>query len=341
MTEKSRLNIDQVALMAGVSRSVVSRVLNNHPRVSEEARRKVREVVERHHYRPSSVARGLATDRTQEICILAPRRHDDALATGFWTLLHLGISERCIGRGFFVSLSMISAATDAGIHDRILNDRVYDGFILITQEVTETLAPLLQSRRAPVVLLGNDPAYPDVPSIDVDNFDGAYRATRHLIGLGRRRIGVILGPLSIQETIDRRNGYLHALLEAGLAPHDYPVACGFYSERSGYETVRGWLQRRACPEAIFCGSDTIAVGVLLALHEAGVRVPADVSVVGFDDIPAAAYTIPPLTTVHQPIYDKGVAAADLLLDRIAGRTDGPPHVRLPAALVVRSSCGAA
>jgi len=340
MSEKSRLTIDQIALLAGVSRSVVSRVLNNRSRVSTEARTRVLEIIEKYNYRPSSVARSLATDRTFEICIVTPRRRNEAIANGFWPLLHLGISEQCIERGYFVSLTMISSDTADEIYDRILNERVFDGYILITQEVTETLIPKLRARTVPIVLIGQDPSLPDVNSIDVDNFDGAYKATSHLIELGFDRIGVILASMHLQESIDRYRGYTQALTDAGLEAPDTRAFVSSYSEESGYEVMKRWIEQGTLPPAIFCASDAIATGVLLALYRSGIAVPDDVAVVGFDDLPNARYTAPPLTTVHQPIYEKGQRAANIIIDQIEGVRSDVVHVRLPAELVVRDSCGA-
>lgn len=340
MSEKLKLTIDQVALLAGVSRSVVSRVLNNHPRVSDEARERVLRVIAQHGYRPSAVARSLATHRTFEICIVAPRRRNEALASGFWPLLNLGIFEQSIQRGYFVSLTLVSADTADEISNRILNDHVFDGYILITQEVTGLVAPGLSARRVPIVLIGHDPAYPELNSIDVDNFDGAYRATAHLLGLGHRRIALILGNLDIQESVDRREGYRRALRDAGVAPDERLLAVGSYSAQSGYELMNRWIAGGDLPSAVFCASDSIATGALLALYQAGLSVPGDVAVVGFDDLPSSSYTAPPLTTVHQPIYEKGVQAANIMIDRIEAPDAGVVHVKLPVRLVVRESCGA-
>ena len=339
MTEKCRLTIDQVALMAGVSRSVVSRVLNNHPRVSDDARARVLAVIREHDYRPSSLARSLATDRAFEICVVTPRRRDDALANGFWPLLHLGISEACLERGYFVSLTMISPDTADEIQQRILNDRVFDGYILITQEVTGHVVPLLHARNVPMVLIGHDPSQPDLNSVDVDNFTGAYEAVRHLIELGHRRIACILANMQIQESIERRNGYLKALEDHGIPAGDGLVIVNNYSEKSGYDVMCGWINAGRCPSAVFCASDAIATGVLLALYKARIPVPERVSVVGFDDVPTSAFTAPPLTTIHQPIYRKGATAAGILIDAIEGKATGPVHLRLPAELVVRESTG--
>ncbi len=193
-----KLSIDDVAKLAYVSRSVVSRVLNDHPNVSDEARDRVLEVVEKHNYRPSSVARGLATNQNYEIGILAPRRCDEALANGFWSLLHLGIFEECIQQGYSVSLSPISADLETDIEEHILDNRRLDGFILLTQEVTDVVASKLAEYNTPLVLVGHDPDNPNLISVDVDNFVGAYKATDHLIEQGHRDIGIMIADVEMR-----------------------------------------------------------------------------------------------------------------------------------------------
>lgn len=145
-------------------------------------------MVEKHNYRPSSVARGLATNQSYEIGILAPRRCDEALANGFWSLLHLGIFEECIKQGYFVSMSPISTDLEDDVEEYVLENRGLDGFILLTQEVTDVFANKLVERDTPLVLVGHAPDNPNLISVDVDNFAGTYKATNHLIELGRRHI---------------------------------------------------------------------------------------------------------------------------------------------------------
>ena len=335
-----KITIDEVARLAFVSRSVVSRVLNNHPNVSKEARARVLKVIEEYNYRPSSVARSLVTDRTFELCVLAPRRRDDVLATGYWTLVPLGISERSLQRGYFVSITMVSADMGDEINSRMLASHAFDGFILIAHDVIKLVANGLRTRRTPIVLIGHDPNFPDLNSVDGDNFDGAYQAGAHLVGLGYRRMGLMLGPLELQETVDRRDGFVKALREAGRSISDAHIVVGDYSQQSGYDLMRRWIEAGDPPEAVFCTSDVQAIGALLALYRAGLRVPEDVALVGYDDLPTSRYTTPPLTTVHQPVYGKGEQAANIIIDQIEGKRSGVVHENLPVRLVVRETCGA-
>lgn len=335
------MTIDQVAELAYVSRSVVSRVLNGHPNVSDEARRRVEKVIEEHDYQPNSVARSLATDRSFEISVLTPRRGDESLATGYWPLLYSGIFEQCLERGYFVSLSMIAPDMEEGVNERVQDQR-FDGHILITQEVTALLdADAFEHRDVPAVLIGRDPEWEELSSIDINNVAGGYKAGRHLCSLGYDEIGVILGTARLAETSERRDGLEQALGEANRTIRDECVAYTDYSQESGYHTVQTWIRSSMLPNALFCAGDTIAMGALLALHEEGIEVPDDVAVVGFDGLPASQYTIPPLTTVRQPVYEKGKLAADRLLDRIESSDETPSHTKLEPELVVRASCGAA
>jgi len=333
------MTIDQVAELAYVSRSVVSRVLNNHPNVSEEARQRVLRVIEEHDYRPSSVARSLATDRSFEISILTPRRGDESLANGYWPLLYSGIFEQCLERGYFVSLSMASEEVEDEIQDRARDSR-FDGYVLITTEVTDLVASSLDSGDAPTVLIGRDPDWDTLSSVDIDNEKGGRKAGRHLCDLGYEEIGLILGSLDLKETGDRREGIEQALSDGGSSVPNRFVAEGDYSPESGYTIIQDWIAWGALPRALFCASDAIAMGALRALQENEYRVPEDVAVVGFDGLPASEYTVPPLTTIRQPVYEKGQTAVNLLIDQIESPGAEPVHTELEPELVVRKSCGA-
>ncbi len=333
-----KLNIDDIARLAFVSRSVVSRVLNNRPNVSDEARARVLKVIEKYNYRPSATARSLATDRTYEISILAPRKKDDVFANGFWSLIFLGISEECIRRGFFVSLSMISGELETHLNDRILNGHNFDGYILISKEVADKVVPALRKREIPTVLIGRDPDFPDLHSVDVDNVEGGYKATKHLVDLSHRHIAIMTGPLHTQESLDRLEGYKKALEEAGLPFVDALCSEGDYSQEGGHGCMQRLLEQTPRPTAVFCVSDAQAAGALLAIHRAGLTVPGDVSVIGYDDLPISRYTIPPLTSMHQPIYHMGERAADIVIDQIEGKIEDVVHVHLQADLVERETC---
>ncbi|MEM1095576.1 MAG: LacI family DNA-binding transcriptional regulator [Bacteroidota bacterium] len=333
-----KITIDDVAALAHVSRSVVSRVLNNHPNVSAAARARVEKVIREHNYRPSSVARSLASDRTYELCVMAPRRSNEVLSSGYWALVLLGVSAGSLQRGYFASISLVSPDMEGQIFDRITR-HAFDGYILIAHDVTAIVADALQGSPKPILLVGQDPEFPNLHSIDIDNWTGGYLAGQHIAQLGYAHIGMMLGPEEAKETIDRRAGFEQALQEAGLSVTPGYQAYCHYSWETGYIVMQEWIASGQCPRAVFCTSDVKATGALRALHEAGLRVPEDVAVVGFDDLPASAYSVPALTTVHQPIYEKGVRAAHMLIDMVEGKRITDIHLNLPPHLVVRQTCG--
>ncbi|MEX0686347.1 MAG: LacI family DNA-binding transcriptional regulator [Balneolales bacterium] len=332
------LTIDEVAKLAHVSRSVVSRVLNNHPGVSDSAKKRVLRVVEKYKYLPNSVARSLATKNTYEIGLFTTRRRTEELGSGFWTLIHLGIFDECIRQGYFVRLSFISPLIKSDLHKFILNAHRLDGVILLTQESTDIAMDALDEREIPTVIEGHNPKFPNVSSIDVDNFSGSYKATSYLISLGHRKIGAMFANLDMQESVERLNGYKKALNDAGIRVNKKYIAIGDYSQKFGFKTIQRWLAKGVNISAVFCASDTLAMGALLALHEAKVKVPETISIIGFDDLPISQYTIPPLTTIKQPIYGKGKRLAQLLINQIKDNKNETIHENLTPTLVIRESC---
>jgi len=190
------------------------------------------------------------------------------------------------------------------------------------------------------VLIGHDPSRPELSSVDVDNYRGAYEATTHLCGLGHERVGAMLGSMDLKESIERKEGYSQALRDAGQTVDPEWVALGDYSQESGHQIMEEWIERGGYPSACFCANDGMAIGALLALHQADIAVPEEVAIIGFDDLPTSKYAYPPLTTVHQPIREKGEKAADMLIDQVEGKNEAVQHVELPGKLVVRASCGA-
>ena len=332
-----RLTIDQIAKMAYVSRSVVSRVINNHSNVSDEARERVQRIVEKYNYSPNAAARSLVTSRSYEISLLTPRKHDEVLANGFWPLLLTGITETCNDHGYLVSLSMVSDKMEHEIRRRILSRTDFDGFIVVGQQVSDLVGAALHRKRAASVVIGARPACPSISYIDAGNAYGGMLAVRHLVELGHKRVGVITGVADTQETRDRLTGYIHALSGARIeAPSEVRVE-GDYSEKSGYEGMKRLLELADPPTAVFCMCDAMALGALLAIRESGLTVPGDISVVGYDDLPFSRYTSPPLTTIHQPVFDMGGLAAMCVIEQVEGRLLAPAKRHLDVTLTIRQT----
>lgn len=335
-----KLNIDKVAKLAHVSRSVVSRVLNDHPNVSDVARERVMKVVKKYNYRPNSVARSLATNSSHEIGVLVTQGEDEALGSAFWMQMHRGIFEESKRRGYFVSLSYVSKGNSDELNNFILNDRRLDGYILLTQEVTDMVGRELFEKKIPIVLVGHVPKKKKISSVDVDNFKGGKLAAKHLLQLGHNKIGVMLASLDMKESIDRLAGFREAHQEAGVSFSDDSVKVLGYQFRAGYKTMKDWIEANSDITAVFCASDTIAMGALLAARELGRRVPEDYAIIGFDDLSFAGFTYPPLTTIHQPIFQKGKMAAELLINEIEDGNTDRQKINLDPRLIIRESCGA-
>ena len=336
----SSLHIEQIAEMAGVSRSTVSRVLNNHPSVRPEVRQRVQRIIDESGYAPKAAARSLASRRTQVIGLLIPRSAGTIFSDPFFGYVIQGVAEAVQKRSFFLMLSMMTSDMEPSFYNRILKGSHFDGLIMLSSDIDDPILPLLIRDQMPLVLVGRHPFFQNVAWVDVDNREGAHEGVAHLIRLGHRRIGTITGPLHMVAGLERRDGYKQALLEAGIAILPELMTIGDFTQESGYQRMRDLLALSVRPTAVFVASDTMAVGALRAVHEAGLDVPDDIAIVGFDDLPVASYANPPLTTVYQPIIQMGALAVELLIDGFDDSQRRLAQVRLPTHLVVRASCGA-
>jgi DNA-binding LacI/PurR family transcriptional regulator len=333
------VTIEEIARLADVSRSTVSRVLNNHPNVRPEVREKVLRVVHEHDYTPNAAARSLASSRSNVVSLVVPRSAAAFFADPFFPQIIQGISEACSSSGYFLMLSMLTVEMERPFYNRVLRGRHFDGVILLSSDIDDPLLPQLIRDGMPLVLVGRHPYLEQLTTVDAENRDGARQAVAHLVALGHQRIASILGPQQMAVSLDRRDGYKQALMEAGIAIDPAMLVEGDFSQESGYRAMQRLLALPSRPTAVFAASDAMALGALRALHEAGLHVPEQIAVVGYDDIPAAAYATPPLTTVRQPSAEMGAAAVRALLAQIEQPARPPAAVRLPTTLVVRESCG--
>jgi len=324
-----------VAALAGVSRTTVSFVLNDRPDVAIPAatRGRVLEAARRLGYHPHASARQLAGGRSRTLGLILRQSPEhvagDALLAE--TLRGLAGAARAVDYRVIVE----PLAPGNGSYDDLLRSHRTDGVVVSGPRVDDPALPRLVADGFPIVLQGSLPGL-DSPSVDVDNVAGARLAIEHLIELGHRLIGCITNaPLAYTAASERLDGYRAALRAAGLPIDDDLVVEAEFDASSGHRAM-ATLLARAPVTAVFVASDVVALGAFAALHDAGLRCPDDVSVVGFDDIPLAAFFDPPLTTVRIPAHDLGLAAGSALLDRIAGRPV-PSRTLLPTELVVRSS----
>jgi LacI family transcriptional regulator len=336
MTEE-KLTIRQIAKLAGVSRSTVSRVLNDHPNVSPEAREQVLQVVAETGFRPDPIARSLSSRRADIIGLVIPLAIQSLFEDPFFPRLMQGISQECNLHDYTLSLFLLhTPEEEAKLYPRISRRQFLDGVIVTATRGGDPLIPKLLANRVPFVLHGRHED-PRVSFVEVDNVTGAHTAVTHLVRLGRRRIALITGPSGSLAAEDRKKGYLNALQERRIPVNEALIAHGDFTETSSFEAMQRLLPH--APDAVFVASDSMALGAMRALREAGKRVPDEIAIVGFDDMPQAATANPPLTTVRQPIQRAGVLAVEMLIDILKNGVEPPRRIILPTELVIRASCG--
>jgi DNA-binding LacI/PurR family transcriptional regulator len=319
-----------VARLAGVSHQTVSRVLNDHPNVKEQTRIRVRAAIAELGYRPNRAARALVTGRSQLIGVVAR----NSTLFGPATMLS-EFEQAAADAGFAVSVGSVrelDRSSISAVVDRHLDQRVA-GLVVIanTASATEALAEIPGD--LPVVFIDGDPSS-GRPLVTVDQVAGARAATRHLLDAGHETVWHVSGPTDWFDSAGRIQGWRQTLEEAGAEVP--PLLSADWSAAEGYRTGQ-MLARMPEVTAIFTANDHLALGILRALHERGRRVPHDVSVVGFDDVPEAAYFIPPLTTVRQAFGDVARAALSLLLGQMRDDSGTADQIVVPPQLIVRES----
>ncbi len=332
------ITIRDVATRAGVSPSTVSHVINGTRQVSAATRQRVTQAMEALDYKPNRLARSLRSRRTQTLGVLLPNNTNP-----FFALVLGGIEAAAYDRGYNVILGNANDDPRRELdYLDILLSRQVDGIVLVSTGAHRAALDFLKARGTPVVMVDRSPGegYADWPidTVFAENEQGGCLATEYLIGLGHRRIGCISGPSLLNSSAARVDGYRRALAEAGLAADEGLIVDGDFQHEGGYRACRALLAQPERPTALFVCNDLMAVGALCAIHEAGLRVPDDLSVVGFDDIPLASFTVPRLTTIAQPAHDLGGQAVQLLLQRLLDRETPACHARLPVRLVERDSC---
>jgi LacI family transcriptional regulator len=331
--------LEEVAALANVSRSTVSRVINNQPNVHAKTKEKVWQAIRKSGYQPNVVARSLVTRRTRIIGVIIPEAVTSLFTDPFFPLLLCGATEACNAHHYQLMLSLFTVGTDsAEMYRRVVRNGYLDGAIVASTSLDASLIPDLLRDNIPFVSVGR---HPDerVHYVDVDNAGGAQMAVEHLIRQGHQRIATITGRLDIVSAQDRLSGYRQALEAQGMPVREELIVNGNYTEPSGLAGMQKLL--KAEPTAVFVASDTMAAGALKALRAADLRVPQDIALVGFDDTPIASLVEPGLTTVRQPIQQLGLTAVEMLFERIEDLEEEPPARRLvlPTEMVIRGSCG--
>lgn len=340
--------ISDVAKRARVSPVTVSRVLNGAQNVSPDTRAKVEEAIQELGYLPNLAARSLRSRQTRTLALLVPD-----ITNAFWTTVARGVEDAAQGGGYSVLLcNTDESPTKQANYLRVVLQQRVDGVIIAPYDADVNNLSQLRDLHIPTVVIDRRIDGWEVDTVASDSVAGARTMVQHLISLGHRQIAIISGPVSASTAEDRVAGACLALYQAGLAIDSRLIRWGVFRRVSGYKLTQAMFAEGLQPSAIFATNNLMAMGVLEAIRDHGLRVPQDVALVSFDDLPDVASFLPFMTVVSQPAYDMGMNAAQLLLSRInvgidhrAGidhRVDGslpPRHVTLPTRLIMRQSCG--
>jgi len=323
-----------VAQRAGVSIATVSHVINNTRHVSDDLRSRVLAAIEELNYQPSAVARSLRCKRTRTIGMVIPDN-----CNPFFAEVARGIEDASFEQGYNVILCNSDGDVEKELDylELLIGKRV-DGIVLVSAGDSQATVDLLAGQEAAVVIVDREISDLRADLVMTDNLQGGYQATSYLLGLGHRRIACIAGPSPLTPSAARVAGYRMALTKAGVRVDEQLILTGDFQSHNGYAAMRTLLALTEGPTAIFACNDMMAIGAICAIHQAGLSVPEDISVVGFDDIALASFTCPPLTTVAQAKHAMGILAFEILRERMQDEGLPPRRELLETELVIRDSC---
>lgn len=332
------MNLEDIAKKAGVSRSTVSRVINHDRYVSEKTRQRVWEVIKQNGFEPNPAARALVTRRTRIVGVAIPQTTNVFFGdNSYYPMLLQGVGET-INRRDYAMLLWLNASNEERqtFAKRVARNRQTDGFVITSVIEDDPLFNRFVESNRLFVMVETPPArHEQINYVTIDNIRAAEVTVEHLVSLGRRRIATITGQLNIRDGLDRFTGYKNALHRADLPLDSNLISEGLFNRQAGYDGLKQLLGHK--PDAVVCGGDTIAVGAIEAIHEAGLRVPDDIAVIGFDDLDVAVQGDPPLTTIRHSVQRVGEVAAGLLIDLVEGKLHPPQHIVLPTELIIRRS----
>ncbi len=338
------LTLEDIAQLSGVSRSTVSRVVNGDKNVSAKTRQRVQDVIQQHNYQPNQAARRLAAGRTDTLGLVISSTPAATISDPYFSQVIQGVFNTCSLKDYSLLLWLSDLEHEQRILRHLSNNNLTDGVIVLFTLADDPIVETLLQGQLPFVIIGHHPN-PAINSVDIDHRQAAYLATQHLLTHGYRQIATISGPRNQIAGQDRLQGFTQALVEAGLFDGNL-VAEGDFSESSGYTAMQNLLPQK--PQAVFAANDLMAAGAYRAIYQAGLKIPEDIAVIGFDDIPLAAQLDPPLTTIRQPLRHLGQLAVERLLEMVTERKRSilsdlhipPRQVILPPELIMRQSCPA-
>ncbi|MDA0684230.1 MAG: LacI family DNA-binding transcriptional regulator [Bacteroidetes bacterium] len=324
--------IRDVALKAGVSISTVSRVLNDTCPVAGDKRERVERAARELGYTPNPAARSLLSHETGGIGIILP-----FVSGEFFSEFLYGVDQAAQEQDFFLLISTSHHSSGdlkkamAGMYRRV------DGLLVMAPHMTTQVVEALSPQGMPFVFVNTEVVSNDAYGVTFDNYGGMYAMTTHLLSQGHRRIAFVTGTENAYDSRERLRGHLQALKDAGITPSDDLIFNGNYDQKAGFDAGNRVLRLDDRPTAIMASNDDSAIGVLSALRQAGLSIPGDVAVTGFDDVPSAQYATPPLSSVHVPVRQLGMAAVDLLVARLHDPHREPQMRMLPVELRIRES----
>jgi DNA-binding LacI/PurR family transcriptional regulator len=325
--------IKDVALKARVSIATVSRVLNNDPRVAKETYKRILQIANQLNYKPNIIARNFAKKKTNLIGLILPEIIDE-----FFTEIIKGVDEVLYQNGYYTIVA--SSHKYESLQDELsafTNNGLISGLILLAPEFRSKLAAVLVKSSVPVVLINSDPVIKDFDRISLDNYKGAFKMTEYLITKRNYiKLAHITGPKTNNDSELRRKGFVDACRKYKVK---HSITSGNFSKESGYMNCKKLLSGNNRPQVIFAGNDMMAIGCYDYIRKAGLRIPEEIGVAGFDDIFVAQYLSPSLTTVRINIEDIGKHAADTLIQRINQEIDSTSVIyKATSQLILRESC---
>jgi len=335
---RKRVTSFEVAEKSGVSRTTVSFVLNNVPgiSISEATRQRVIQVAKELNYHPDSTGKKLASGRSNTLGLVLRQSHEQVFADVLLPQVLLGIEQAATEQGFQFLLKPLEPGDNDG-YMRLVHENHVDGIILSGPRQEEAELIRLHQEGLPVMMMGQLPGS-GLPFVDIDAVSGSTLAVNHMIEQGHRRIGLITNAaLEYTSAQQRRLGYLNALNAAGIEPDETLMLVGNYTPASGFKAMQKLLDVIPRPTAVFVASDVVSLGAIRAIKQAGLRIPQDVAVVGFDDIPMADYFDPPLTTIRIPSYGLGWASGERLVRLVQGEVLEQDGMLLESELIIRNS----
>ncbi len=334
-TEKSRITIKDLAKMAGVSKTTISRVINNKPDVSVDTRRKVLELIKENNYQPNLFATGKTSQRINHIGLIVPYDTRNLLCNQYYVDVLQGILDEVERREFYLLFCYVHKKN----YVEIYTQKRVEGFILLSPAALhQSIINELNQANIPFVSTAKIPNRPEIPYVDVNNYKGAEIAVRYLISLGHKKIAFV-GKPTLTSNYDRLIGYKQVLKENNIKiDNDYIRTVETSSIESGYEMMINLLKLNDPPTAVFLSCDIMAFGAIKAIQEKGMKIPDDISIIGFDDILLSRNMSPPLTTIRQPAIQKGMIAASQLIDCLITGKKTSTQI-LDVELIIRGSTG--